>query len=40
VVLSYYIKNIINMDKKKWGASNYRVFIFKLGKIIETKNIG
>lgn len=29
----------VKEGKKKWGASNYKVFSLKLGSIIETKNI-
>jgi hypothetical protein len=30
---------VVDTGKKKWGAPNYRTFVFKLGKIIKTENI-
>jgi hypothetical protein len=30
---------VVDEGKRKWGAPNHRVFVIKLGKIVETKNI-
>lgn len=29
---------IVDQGKKQWGAPDYRTFVLKLGKILETKN--
>ena len=30
---------VVDEGKREWGAPNYRVFVIKLGKLINTKNV-